>query len=823
MKVWAAVAMAASAMTAFAEATWTNEDGAASASGGGTVTVPADTEATSLTVTADPAITLDGVGIAFTGETARVSQMGLGAVTCNVPITATGPLSFAYGSASAGITYDDTQLYKSKKVQAFSGIDISDYVIVDAVTFGGGSIVAGNHYKPYHVARGEGWSSAQLQIVDGGWAKCVKVMLEQNGENVDARIVYAKYLTPDRIGADFDEEGTGTSVSESSGAYGYGVKGITIHYSPSIRATQAYRQPVQAGGLLSFGTGIEYVFTGDAALSADGSYAGDLFVDSVLSFKNRRTGSWNLSGNISGTAVGVLRFASWDAPAEFVPGDTVSVRGAAKNGDHDYFSTAWQDVVQGVSYLAVSGIVATMHGPSILPTYTNAHVEFVSNGTDRAYYQAQITDDTWYKCVDIELRNDANGTLQVRGVQALYCKANQVSPPYVLPSLEEAQSKGGGSVWLGSYCVNQLDITYDTFERPAVPQYAVLTGTNDMEKGTIEVSGSETSRSYVSISGKNALPPNGSLIVRNGGTVTLNAPGLEQDVGYRSGSCQMFVYPGGELRGTVDSVFRYGVQVVNVEGGTVTLESSHSVDAKTYLSRLNISNGGLVRGKSPRVGYNATSKWRSSGTGTNVVDSGIIMTGPNGGSEVAWDVTCDADLMVNGKLTTYGRVWGGNAASYTNCVLVKMGPAKFIQNGDSYVLARVRVKEGTYVLGKSDSVGSGKRFELSGATLELADGVTQSLDVLPLGTNAVATTCGVVLGEGAQLSLGAIDFGDAGVKLSVTGPNVRDGQKTGLRVGTTACLDAVALRRLKYNDYAVTQDAEGWIRAGSHGTMMIFR
>ena len=44
-----------------------------------------------------------------------------------------------------------------------------------------------------------------------------------------------------------------------------------------------------------------------------------------------------------------------------------------------------------------------------------------------------------------------------------------------------------------------------------------------------------------------------------------------------------------------------------------------------------------------------------------------------------------------------------------------------------------------------------------------------------------------------------------------------------LRVGTTACLPDQTLSKIKYNDFAVRQDSEGYILAASHGTMILFK
>ena len=60
-------------------------------------------------------------------------------------------------------------------------------------------------------------------------------------------------------------------------------------------------------------------------------------------------------------------------------------------------------------------------------------------------------------------------------------------------------------------------------------------------------------------------------------------------------------------------------------------------------------------------------------------------------------------------------------------------------------------------------------------------------------------------------------------RLAVTSPEVKDLHRTGLRVGTTACLPAQTLSRIKYNDFAVCQDREGYILTVGHGTVILLR
>jgi hypothetical protein len=155
----------------------------------------------------------------------------------------------------------------------------------------------------------------------------------------------------------------------------------------------------------------------------------------------------------------------------------------------------------------------------------------------------------------------------------------------------------------------------------------------------------------------------------------------------------------------------------------------------------------------------------------------------------------------------------------TNCVIKKYGPANAVHNGNNISPAPIRVYEGAWVLGKSNSVSASKRFELHGGSLALADNVMQSLDLIPL---VEGVSCGVTLGEEAVLELGTIDFGE-GTKLAITGPEVRDGAVTKLRIGTSACLDNVVLSKMRYNTKRVKQNEDGWIKTSANALVISIR
>ena len=776
---------------------------------------------------ASEGVTIDGDSMTFAAG-AEVS-LAVGELKLALPVAAEGAVTF--GAEAALEVYDGQPLSGVSNIVVFSGMTLSEWTPTwcdfNKKNWPGCVFAVQGRGYPYHLTPGEGTLDVQFQALDGSFVKTIKVRFVQEGEDVAARILYTRYITGIAyLGADFDTlEGTSPYrvAIDNIGVHGYDIDYIAMRQVTPELPSVVVENAFSAAGTVTNGATASLVFSGDAAISASGACPYDFYVLGTLGFKNRHSGRFDISGTVSGGAGAALSFLPWDCDLPVVPGDTLCYTGTSMNGTAPYIGTSWNTMatIKGMAPSAITNVTGLIQGPNIA-TDTDPHVYFVSNSVDglTRFYQFQTRDGNWFKTIDLEI-NYVEPLLRVRVPRAQYCSWSNVPGTgdekfgYIL-TLDDAKAKGGKDYGVWGYCIHHVNVAFADHDAVFAATSA-LTGANSILSGRVDVEGSGRVKTCLVVSNAAALPPNGTLNVMSNGIVELAATGLSLYTGYQSGTCKMNVMRGGELRQTAaTAVFGADNQRVSVDGGTVVTVTASDKDARTYLQYLDISNGGVVKGPTyPRVGYSKECRWTSSGDLTNKIECGLILTGGNeSGGERKFPVVCDGPLAFNGVMIAYN-------SQLTNLVIEKMGPSKAIQNGRNFMVAPVRIFEGTWVLGASGLVNATKVFELRGGTLELADGVVQDLAQLPILTNGVS---GVTLGEGSALSLaeGGLTFVE-GARLAVTGPEVKDMHRTGLRVGTTACLPAQTLSKIKYNDRAVCQDREGYILTAGRGTLILFR
>ncbi len=125
-----------------------------------------------------------------------------------------------------------------------SGADISKLEIVSS-QFSQSSI-SGTGYA-YFTRRGEGWMESQMQVISSGSSliKCVKIRLEQRGDDIVASKVYARYtLKTDGKARDFDtiteKIASGTPAENQYRENSYELKQLTLrHVDPRPRVILA--------------------------------------------------------------------------------------------------------------------------------------------------------------------------------------------------------------------------------------------------------------------------------------------------------------------------------------------------------------------------------------------------------------------------------------------------------------------------------------------------------------------------------------------------------------------------------------------------------
>ena len=172
----------------------------------------------------------------------------------------------------------------------------------------------------YHLAVSGGTATLQLQLFDGVYTKVAKVRLDQDGIDITAHQIYAKYKSGNHLGADFDVV---SASSAPSGSGGYGVNGLHLTFSYGQPETTTLTAP--AGQLSTQPLAHAFSIPGNHTLTATwqpdggGSSLTDTLTVNVLNAGfgngidvmtyNRR--SWEIPGVAHGLDIQADSSLSW--------------------------------------------------------------------------------------------------------------------------------------------------------------------------------------------------------------------------------------------------------------------------------------------------------------------------------------------------------------------------------------------------------------------------------------------------------------------------------------------------------------------------------
>ena len=156
------------------------------------------------------AVTFSGDTMAFAADASVTVNRGL--LRFDNAVTAVGDLNVTGGNVPAAWATADAggTLFSDVFTTVLQGFSL-DEIEVDAGHLNSSASGGTGSYnaEPYFVVRGEGWMELQLQqyLGPGNSTKVVKLRLEQDGTDVKAKILYAKYvLSTDALGIDFDKK-----------------------------------------------------------------------------------------------------------------------------------------------------------------------------------------------------------------------------------------------------------------------------------------------------------------------------------------------------------------------------------------------------------------------------------------------------------------------------------------------------------------------------------------------------------------------------------------------------------------------------------------
>ena len=801
------------AQVAQGEVTWSVDDGAGAASGAGELSFVDSQSLVSLSVFAtNGVIRFSGPGLDFAGGEANVNMHG--STAFDLPITASGALAFNLGGAFNEKTYDDDFLKTTDKT-LFTDVDLSKFSVKSALG-GGKNLSSGTVLLPHYLVRGENYLTVQLQAIEGGWAKCIKVRLSQSGSDVVGRIIYARYRTIADFGADFDSGATGYGIATSATSDGYGVKSITIAEGIEGEAFASATQPVRARSL-SIGTSVNFTADGDGVLSDDGVIEPALAINGELTITN--VFSTTFTNVLSG--YGTLNLGGMGAQMR---------NESAEITYESPMPTEWTEVAQNAVMAGITNVYINAFSGMAIPNSPGRNIYRFHNDGVRAIGQCQQLDGGWIKCVYLEFRQ-VSSNIQARILNACYCSSsNGLGVDFdELPSGTAASGKAikqgynaGSSpnqyvYGIGSFTMFfDMDVSLDF--SPAVT--VNFSGTNNMAGARINQRGG-----YACVTTIDGLPSGGASVyeVTDGGTLVLDAAGCSIHRGISNGRTILRALGGSTIVQNDGNVLHGPGQKIFLDASTLNLlpgkvQGIGDKDANDYINSLTLANGSRVTGKWPRITYCGQCLWKVEGTIPSVAETGMIVASTTG-HVCTFDVDDvtedgDEDFTIEKSIITY------DTTQHTNVHVRKIGPGTMRWNAAARLYAPVRLDGGTLLLGGSKILGGTYpdiSVQLGGGALAAAAGTSNAVGVVTVTNNS-----SIVVADG-----GVFTFADSsakawapGMTLSITG----EVTGTSVRFGeSSAALTGRQQRALRVNGERARLDPQGYVRCGTAGTKLTLK
>lgn len=820
--VWT-MALTLWATTARGEVAWDVSDGVGTVTGSGTYTFEQAPELSALRALPDEAgIELSGAGLSFADD-ACISKFTVNELNLNLPLTAAGDLTFQLDTSSALKIWRDGYLNRSSTTPRtlFPATNLDDYDIIGGEG-GGTALTIDCPLVPFHIERGTGWLTAQLQAIDGGWAKCVKIRLEQRGEDIVGWIVYAKYLGTGCYGVNFDAQGNDQTVSQADDAYGFGVTSVKITLSTTtgsaIRATRPIRVP--DGSTLRIADQLNFVADGEDVLGGGETSApaidvrGSLTITNITSLVFDRS----LTGNGKLTFGGKVRHVS---------------SAAAEVTFDKEMPTVWTKVAEGQTLKSLRRVKINDFSGGAIHVSQPGDAYFLKVGNNTAVCQCQGLDNAWIKGVYLDFRQ-AGDDIEAQIRDGRYT----ASSTGLGVDWDTLPLTGAGNGTLGSYTAGSNPATYSyglgsiTMFFDAIDEdldlsssvTTAFTASNGMTVAAIVQNGGIATVSHL-----DGLPASGTYTV-NGGELVLQASGAAIGRGVSYGRTVIRVVNGvlsqkapNMLDGARQEVFLDNSELrllPNMSSGRADID-----DSDTYVNRLTLKNGSRVTTKWPRIGYNSSANWTVRGTSPSWCDCPLLLASTGGHTlqlDIA-DVTGDAapDLVLKQGIRTY------DSNLHTNIFVCKIGAGTVSLDGTSFWFTPIQLQEGTMRFGATNVGKNYLPVNFAGGALELAANTSNAVGRVTLAADSALT-----LEPGAILCAG--DSADVdwqpNCRLTVRGDFSRTSpNRSVLRFGeSNSALTADQLSSIRWQDdddklHRMQIDAQGYLTPVGAGFTLIVR
>lgn len=813
--------------------------------GSQTVTLDANTQVDGVTAYLKPGatLTLNGGPLSFAADAPL--KVDYGRLVIDAPSTLNGNVKVSTSAAPLSFGTDKTQSIStdaSHPTVVFANRQLS----VLRPTTGKGTGSGIDAMTAYNIRRGDGWLEAQFQTrgpnVDAA-LKCIKVRFVQSGDDIVANLVYGRYCLYDptdpshtALGYDFDV-GTYNNSYNLSSTYLYQVTMV-----PDVSEYEVvFRRPVAGtSAVLEAVSGDINAVTleGSAVTNEDGEISAKLVAGTKSLVRLRNVPEATLTGPIAGSYGTLEVERTVDGNEGDMLPDVVEVTIEDYDAVNAYMK--WTLVQEGALLKDLTNVVAKiagrgLSGKSFEPaTGGSMGTFFFRNNGGSATAQVQWHPETTegrsgtFKCLILEFRQGAKG-VEMRIAKSAYMQ----NSPYVktgfdffaLPYNYSWGKPETSATATGGYTCPYVKLTFSSGRRGMYRNVYAATflddqqtlNTNSMVRGEYVVKGAAGHPILLSMSTHSLGPQVGVTCTESNGIFQTSANVQTKDALSFTPSANR----GGLLfltQNTPGNLKAFGADggVVMMGPETNVAPNSSYEDITGYLRDIALSNGAVVAGWGFRCGFGFDQVTFSvGGESPSLIDTPITFCSRNKWTmnDIVFDVadtTGDgigtADLTVNGKIQVYSPT-----AGFDYMRLVKQGAGTLLLNGAYAPTNDVIVTEGAVQLGKCSLFGAKTKLRLNGGTFASAANTTNTV-----GKLSIAASSSIALGAGTSLCLPEPAEWAEDARLSVTQP-----EGAVFRLGTTACLDAETLKRVRVNGRHVVQNADGSF--SPLGTVLLLR
>ena len=850
---------------------WNSGESKPDALADGAVAFTYDGSGAILSMTATPSgggtVFIDGDSMDFAADAEIILAAGgrlviSNAMNCAGDLFVTGLVATATRSWNDGVasTLDDpTQalLATNSWTVMFENMDLDEW---EPVEFHGdipANIGAGwyfpNYFKAEYFKRrtvaGEKRMLVDLMADSGSWTKAVRVLLRQNGANVEGMAVDARYASRSFGGMCVEEAalerdkplnlysgGVAVPGSPNGGKGGYGVSQMTMRrVSPEAVCVLAGTVSVPAENAISVAADIHLEGVIGAvttpSIAATPASTPNFHVDGILTLAGGTTNSY-LRGRISGGGTVIVEGRD---EVKKVDKTGVAVPPDQESNLETYIRSKNADIrnMNARQLYTLTNAVAHFWGKGIYPDKPVATLYNLSDITATTTFyqrtgQIQGTYGGYFYCVYVVFTYASDNNIKVMATEG-YKVAND-SSYYEGMDFDSVKSSATEINVVNTYNGDGVAVRSPQFYF-SEPRCGILSnkGFDNAMSGSPRfiVRGSQGRSQMYDAAYTNAIPSCGKLFVEDGGHLQMLTNGvyISGPKGYNGGECPIYVREGGYFALGGKNPFGLNQRVV-VDGGEFHVYPIYNFQYQSgpYIQRLTLKDGGRVRGAGLMMGIRGSSEQypyiKVCGDKPCTMDSMLTLQGQskNEARVFDWrvaDVTGDGepDLIMNGSIRNFYFGTGDNLLC-TNVTIRKYGAGTILAKGQQGQAGTMQIYNGEYRLGASgigygtyDGVDVHNVYTLCGGRLGAADCTSNELG--PLGVKSDSGS--IVLGEGATLSFAdtsAIEWTGSGIIEIECDGLLGEGR---LRFGTSSAgLAPQQIARLRHSGHHVALTDAGW-------------